>query len=79
MMDLELKYLILIILYVNCLRIKVNNLLQIVYILSYGMCVLLILNLQLSKLRTELVFVNQGCGVGGVACFLVESDSVFQI
>ena len=43
----ESKYLILIILYVNCLKMKVNNLHQIAYIFSYG--VLLILNLQLIK------------------------------
>ena len=40
--------LILIILYVNCLKMKVNNLHQIAYILSYGVSVIN-LNLQLSK------------------------------
>ena len=36
-------------LYVNCLKMKVNNLHQIADILSYGVRVLFILNLQLSK------------------------------
>ena len=35
-----MKYLILIILYVNCLKMKVNNLHQIAYILSYGVSVI---------------------------------------
>ena len=41
--------LILIILYVNCLKMKTNKLHQIAYILSYGVRVILILNPQLSK------------------------------
>ena len=36
MMGSGSKYLILIILYVNCLKMKENNLHQIAYILSYG-------------------------------------------
>ena len=42
-------YKIKIILYVNCLKMNVNNLHQIAYIVSYDVCVSLILNLQQSK------------------------------
>ena len=40
MMESESKYIIVIILYVYCLKIKVNNLLQIAYILSYDVSVI---------------------------------------